>query len=128
MLTDQRGAAVLDSIVGIAILMLMTTGVIQVALAVYANNAVRASTYEAARAAAVVGGIESEAHSVARRALERTAGGLVGSVSISLSYRAAPEGRVVVVEVVGRQRPPGPVPIELPLRASASALVEQVPE
>lgn len=118
----------LDSIVGIVILMLLTTGVIQVALTVYASNVIRASVYEAARAAAEVDAVDGEARAVARRTLEQAAGGLVSGVEISVSYGSAPEGRVVVVEMEGRQRSPGPVPIGLPMRASASALVEEAPE
>lgn len=127
MLTDHRGAAPLDAIVGTVILMLIALGAIQVALVVYAQNAVRASAYEAARVAAEVGGSGERAQVVAARALTQTAGKLVDRIRISVDHRAALEGPVVRVEISARQRAIGPIPISLPIRASATALLEVVP-
>lgn len=126
MLSGHRGAAPLDAIVGTLILMLIALAAIQVALVVYAQNAVRASAYEAARAAAEVGGSGERAQLVAARTLSQTAGKLVDRIRISVDRRSALEGPVVRVEITARQRSIGPIPISLPIRASATALLEVV--
>lgn len=124
MLTHDGGSAPLDAIVGTMILMLIALGAIQVALAVYARNAVRSSAYEAARVAAEVGGSGREAEVIAARAVTRSAGKLVERVRISVARRRSPEGAVLRVEISARQRPIGPIPISLPIRVSASSLLE----
>lgn len=128
MLTDDDGAAPLDAVVGIVILMIAALGAIQIALTVYAQNAVRSSAYEAARVAAEVGGSREEAHLVAARTLTRTAGKLVDRVDVSVSREAALEGPVIRVRITARQRPLAPLPISLPIHASASSLLEIPPK
>lgn len=127
MLTEQDGSAPLDAVFGIVILMLLALGTMQIALTLYAHNAVRASAYEAARAAAEIGATGAHARSVALQTVAGTAGGLVEGIRISLSRRAAPEGPVVFVEITGRQRAIGPIPLAFPIDVTASSLVEELP-
>ena len=127
MLTSQRGAAPLDAVVAIGLLMILSLGAIQVALTVYAHNAVSASAYEGARAAAEIGTSPSEAHDVAAQMVRTTIGGLVEDARISVSMIRAPEGDLVRVAVTGRHRALGPIPIRFPVTAEATALREVPP-
>lgn len=128
MLIGQHGSAPFEAIVGIVILMVLTLGAIQIAVTVYAHNAVRASAYEGARAAAELGTRSHEARAVAERAVSRAAGGLLRGIRVTVARGDAPEGPIVRVEVSATQRAVGPVPIELGVRAAASTLLEQPPE
>ena len=127
MLTSQRGAAPLDAVIGITLLMVLSLGAIQVALTVYAYNAATTSAYEAARAAAELGAAPSDARSVAERMVATTAGGLIDDPRVSVSIERAVEGPVVRVGVLGRQRALGPIPVSFPIRAEATALLERPP-
>lgn len=127
MLRSQRGSTPLDAVVGIALLMLLTLGAMQMALTVYAHNAVRASAYEAARAAAEIGTSGAQARVVAEEMLITTTGKLIERARVSVSTRRAPEGPVVHVTITGRQRAVGPVPVSFPFRTEATALLERRP-
>lgn len=127
MLSSQRGAAPLDAVIGITLLMVLSLGAIQVALTVYAYNAATASAYEAARAAAEIGADHSHARLVAQRMVATTARGLIDDPRVSVSIERAAEGPVMRVGVVGRQRAIGPIPVSFPIRAEASTLLEGPP-
>lgn len=127
MLTSQRGAAPLDAVVAIGLLMILSLGAIQVALTVYAHNAVSASAYEGARVAAEIGTSMSDAHEVAAQMVQTSVGGMVEDARISVSTTRTPEGELVRVAVIGRQRAFGPIPVRLPVSAEATSLREVPP-
>jgi len=127
-LTHEVGSAPLHAVFGIAIMMILTLGAIQVALAVYSGNVVRASAHEAARAAIEVDGSPDDARRAAAEVLRRSARNLVDDASISIARRDRGAGSVVIVEVRARHKTPGLVPLTFPIRARASALVEELPE
>jgi len=123
LLTSQRGAAPLEAVIAICLLMILALGAIQVALTVYAHNAVNASAYEGARAAAEIGTSTSDAHAVAERMVRSTVGGLVEDVRISVFA----QGDLVRVAVVGRLRSIGPIPVVIPVRAQSTSVREVPP-
>lgn len=127
MLTSQKGAAPLDAVIAIALLMLLSLGVIQIALTVYAHNAVSASAYEGARAAAELGTTASTAQAVAERMVRTTVGGLIEDLRVSVSTMRVPEGDLVRVAVIGRQHSLGPIPVVFPVRATATSVAEAPP-
>lgn len=127
MLTSQRGVAPLDAIVAIGLLMILSLGTIQVALTVYARNAISASAYEGARAAAELGSRTTRAHDVAAQMVRTTVGGLLEDVRVSVVTARAPEGELVRVVVAGRQRAFGPIPVRVPVKAEATAVREAPP-
>jgi len=127
-LRHEVGSAPLYAVFGIAIMMILALGAIQVALTLYSGNVVRASAYEAARAAIEVDGSQDDARRVAAEVLRRSAGNLVDDASISIAQRDHGAGSVVIVEVRGRHTSLGPVPLTFPIRARASSLVEELPE
>ena len=127
LLTSQRGTAVLDAVVAIGLLMILALGTIQVGLTVYAHNAVSASAYEGARAAAEIGTSTSDARDVAAQMVHATVGGLLESPHISVSITDTPAGELVRVVVAGRQRALGPIPVRLPVTAEATSVRETPP-
>ena len=127
MLTSQRGAAPLDAVVAIGLLMILSLGTIQMALTVYARNAVSASAYEGARAAAEIGTSPSDAQAVAERMVRTTVGGLLEGVQVSVSSTETSAGELVRVAVAGHQKPLGPIPVRFPVRAEATSIRETPP-
>ncbi|HEX2058559.1 MAG TPA: TadE/TadG family type IV pilus assembly protein [Actinomycetota bacterium] len=124
LLTEERGSAPVESVFAIVLLVLLTLGALQVGFALYARNVVASAAHEGARVLAERGAFAGDAGAVARSVVERAAGGLVEDLRVDVS--AAPHGtaRVVKVDVRGAAAPFGPVPLTLPLSATATSVVE----
>lgn len=127
LLTSQRGSAPLDAVIGITFLVILCLGAIQVALTVYAHNAVSASAYEGARAAAEIGTSSTRGREVAERMVRATVGGSLENLQVSVWTTHSTQGPLVKVAVVGRHRSLGPMPIVVPVRAVATSILEVPP-
>jgi Flp pilus assembly protein TadG len=123
-LQDERGSAVVESVMAIIVLMFLVLGTIEVAFALYARNVVGAAAHEGARAAAELGRTSGDATSVARAAVVRSAGGLVRDLQVSSTVARVGTRSVVRVRVSGMLRSFGPVPVPVPLRAEATVTRE----
>jgi Flp pilus assembly protein TadG len=121
---EERGAAPLEAVFGIVMLLVLVLGVLEVAFALYARNVVAASAHEGARAAIEVGRGPADAARVARSTVERAAGNLVENLEVATTVSGGP-GRSLRVTVTGSLRPFGPVPI--PVHVSSSATVALPP-
>ena len=118
---SQRGSAPIESVFALAFVALLGLGVVEVALALYARNVVASSAHEGARAAAEITTDPSRAGEVAAAMVRRTGGSLVRGLRVTTSTQALGGGIVAVdVVVAGRIDPPGPLPITLPVRATAT--------
>lgn len=102
------------------LLMLLTLGALQVAFALYARNVVASAAHEGVRALVERDSGVADAETVATTVVERATGGLVEDLSVDVT---GSEG-VVRVHVRGRTAPFGPVPITVPLRATATSVRE----
>jgi hypothetical protein len=120
----ERGSAAVESLFAIVVLFLMVTGVIQIALGLYARNVVAASAHEGARAAIERGRTIEEALAIARGTVKSAAGRLVDGLRVDVASQSVGERQLVVVSVVGRVRPIGPVPVTMHLSTRATATRE----
>ena len=116
----EGGSAPLETIFAIVLLMVLALGTIQVSLALYARNVVASSAHEGARAAIELGRDPESAEAVARRVVERSAGGLVHDLRVSTSIQRSGIDSTIHVRVTGSLEPLGPVPIRIPFTSTAS--------
>lgn len=121
LLNDERGSAPVESIGAIVMLLLLTLGAVQVAFALYARNVVLSAAHEGARAVVERGAVAGDARSVAATVVKRSAGGLVDGLVVDVTET----GTVVRVDVRATTAPFGPVPIRMPLEASATATLDR---
>lgn len=120
----EEGSAPVELTFAIVFLILLSLGVIQVGLTLYARNVVISAAHEGARAAVELGRRTSDASEAARRMVERAAGGVVDDLSVSTSTIEAGGRLFVRVMVAGRLDVPGPVPVSIPVRTAATAARE----
>jgi Flp pilus assembly protein TadG len=117
----EEGSGPLELTFAIVFLMLLSLGAIQVGLTLYARNVVLSAAHEGARAAVELGRQTSDASETARRYVERVAGGVVDDLRVSTSTIET-RGRLFTrVMVTGRLDVPGPVPVSIPVRTTATA-------
>jgi Flp pilus assembly protein TadG len=112
----------------IVLLMLLTLGVIQVALTLYARNVVAASAHEGARMAIERGRTPEEAAVIARDVVARSTGRLVEKLSVDVSTVQRAGVRLITVRVRGMLRNLGPVPMPIPLSSVAHAEMDEALE
>ena len=108
----------------IVVLMFLALGTIEVAFALYARNVVGAAAHEGARAAAELGGSRNDASDVVRAAVTKAAGGLVRDLRVQTTVARRGVRSVIRVHVAGMLKPFGPVPLPVPLKATASVTRE----
>lgn len=72
---SQRGAAVVDFVLVLVVLVPLFLGIVQVALVLHVRNTLGAAASEGARSAAVLGGTPARGHRVAR---DQVAAGIAG--------------------------------------------------
>lgn len=121
---NQRGSAVVETIFAMLVILFLALGAIQVALTLYARNVLLAATHEGARAAAEYNAQDGDAAEIARSTIERSAGGLIEGLQVTVS--AVPRGTDVVVRVASRAgiRDVGPIPFPMSVTASSTATRE----
>jgi Flp pilus assembly protein TadG len=123
----ESGSAVVGSIFAIVFLMILVLGVVQVALSLYARNAVSSAAHEGARRALELGASGDDARALAARTARDSVGALVRDLGVTSTVREE-EGRAVVyVRITGVVQPLGPVPIPIPIDARASVSREARP-
>lgn len=121
LLSDERGTAAVESVFAVVMLLTLTLGAVQVAFALYARNVVASAAHEGARAVVERGAVTGDAQLVAATVVGRSAGGLVRNLDVDVSS----SGNVVRVHVRGTTAPFGPVPLSIPLRATATSFVDR---
>lgn len=118
---DDRGAVPIESTFAIVVLMLLSLGVIQVALALYARNIVISSAHEGARAAIERGTDEDTAASIARETVRQATGSLVDDLEIDVRSIERSGELHVAVHLKGVVSDLGPIPIPITLSSTATA-------
>jgi hypothetical protein len=118
--TDEEGSAPVELTLAIVVLMLLSLGVIQVGLTLYARNVVISAAHEGARVAAELDRPVSDSSEAARRIVEHAAGGIVDELEVASSMIEAGDRLIARVRVSGRLNVPGPVPVSIPVRATAT--------
>jgi Flp pilus assembly protein TadG len=116
----ERGSAAVESVFAIVMLIVIVLGALQVAFALYARNVLASAAHEGVRAALERGAVAADAAPVVAGTVRRAAGGLVDDVAVTTSAR----GGTLTVRVQGTVDPVGPVPISIPLVATASAALD----
>lgn len=122
MTVQERGSALVESIFAIVFLMVLSLGVVQLALTLYARNVVIASAHEGARAATELGRSEQEAEAIALRTTRSATGLLVDGLEIRVFTEPVGDDARITVRLNGRLATIGPVPISVPVEAQASSL------
>lgn len=117
---SERGSTILETIFGMVLLFVVTLGVIQIALLLYARNVVHASAHEAARAAIERGVHAREAPVVAADAARAAIGGIARDVRVKFERRRLAQRDVVTVQIVAQVAPTGPVPLSVTMRGLAT--------
>ena len=118
---DQGGAAAIEVTFAILFLMMLSLGVIQVALTLYARNVVAASAHEGARAALERGRDQADAALIARDVVRSATGRLVSDLDVGLTSRRVGNEVAVTVVVTGLVDQLGPLPVPIPVRAVATS-------
>ena len=118
--SSDRGSVVLDSIFAIVMLVILSLGVIQLALTLYARNVVYAAAHEGARSAIEVGAAPGAAQAAAVHTVETSAGGLVRHLGVTVGPGRRGETPVIQVRVTGELDPPGPLPVTLPVDVTST--------
>lgn len=118
------GSAPVEAIFAMALTLLLALGVVQVALTLYARNVVVSAVHEGARAAVELGGDPADATRVARETIARSAGGLVDELAVDVSVVENGDEVELIVQASADLRAVGPLPISVPVDATATAGVE----
>jgi Flp pilus assembly protein TadG len=124
LLTDERGSAPVETVFAIVMLVVVTLGALQVAFALYARNVLASAAHEGARAAVERGAVPGDAEDLVTSVVQRSAGGMVDDLRVDVSAAADGTRSVVTVHVRGTTAPLGPVPVTVPLDATATSVVE----
>jgi Flp pilus assembly protein TadG len=123
----ERGSAVVQSIFAIAFLMILVMGVLQIAVSVYAKNAITSAAHEGARRALELGASTDEARALVAETIKGSTGALVKDLTVATEVGTLEERTIVQVRVTGTVRPLGPVPVPMRIDARASTSREIAP-
>lgn len=120
---DQRGAAVVDVVLVMVVLVPLVLGIVQVGLVLHVRNTLASAAAEGARAAATLDASNASGIAAARSQLERAIDpDLLGEVSVR---RVVIGGRPTVEVVVTAEVPPlGLAGPGVPLRVEGHAVQE----
>lgn len=99
----QRGAAVVDIVLVLVVLVPLVLGIVQVALVMHVRNTLAAAASEGARYAATQGGSSGAGEARTRGQIEA---GVAGDFARDIDVRQVVIGGVPTVEVVVRARVP----------------------
>lgn len=119
---DQQGTVVVGSLFAMVFLLTLLLGTVQIVFTLYSRNVIQAAAYEGVRSAIERGASDTAATSAARAAVTRAAGGLLARLDVFVERSPMRDGTLVRVEVVGRLRPVGPLPMHLPVSAVAHSV------
>lgn len=120
----ERGSATIESIFAIVMLAVLTLGAAQVAFVLYARNVLVSAAHEGVRAAVERGATAGDATPVVSSVIRRAAGGLVSDLAVVAHASSRPGREVLTVSVRGTVAVFGPVPLEIPVTATATSVRE----
>lgn len=100
---SDRGAAVVDFVLVLVVLVPLVLGILQLALVLHVRNTLAAAAAEGARAAAVRGGTPSDGVAATRSQVD---GAVSGEFADDVTVRRVVVGGVPTIEVVVRARVP----------------------
>lgn len=124
----EDGAAAVESVVAIVLLLFLSLGVVQVALLLYGRNSVYSAAHEGARAGVELGRSPAEAAAVARRAASGAAQALVDGLEVEATAVERGERLIVTVSLSGRLSSLGPLPFSPGVSARATSMRDVVDE
>lgn len=121
LLIDERGSSTVEAVAAIGLITLLVVGGIQVALSLYARNVIVSSAHEGARAAVEYGRDPADARSIVRSVIQSGAGSAVSAIQVSPVITHTETETIADVVVRAIIEPLGPIPIEIPVTARATA-------
>ncbi len=125
-MTRERGAAVPDFVLALALILPLVLGIVHLALVAHVRSTLTAAAAEGARAAAPLGASLGEAERSARRLVDTT---LAARYAETVTARHTAIDGLPVVEVTMRAEIPplGVVGPGIPLTVSGHAVVQEQP-
>lgn len=123
----ERGSAALDAVFGIAFVLFLTLGAIEMVWALYGRNVLMSSAHEGARAALELGRTPSDAAAIATHSIQQSVGGLVDDLDVGVSTERLAGRSLVRVEVRAVLAPWGPVPMPVPVKTAATVSRSAIP-
>lgn len=125
--SDQRGAAVVDFVFVLILLLPLFLGILQLALVLHVRNTLASAAAEGARYAATLGATEADGQAKAREQIEGAVSGRFAQdiVVERVLVRGAPAYRVTIRADVPALGLGGP---GVGLSVSGNAVIEQGPE
>jgi Flp pilus assembly protein TadG len=116
----ERGAVAAQVLIAMVVLVLLVLGIVQVAIAAYANHIAQGAAEQALDAARVLGGSDADGRTEAGQVLAQLATGPLSDPHVTVTRTATS----VTVTITGRAERVwiGPV---LPVHASATGVIEQ---
>ena len=124
---NEAGAAVVESIFGIVLVMTLAVGAVQVALTLYGRNVMIAAAHEGARAGIEVGRDASTVTEVTTRSVTSSTGDLARDVDVAAVVTRTDAGVTVQVTVHAWLEPMGPIPVSIPVSAVATGYRGRIP-
>ena len=124
---NEVGAAPVEFIFTVIFTLLLLFGVVEVAFALYGRNVLASSAHEAARSAVELRAGMGDAEALAHNVVARSTGALVEGYEVDVSSVKTGERVIVRVTVAGQLDPPGPLPVKIPVRLTATAMREELP-
>lgn len=108
-----------------SLVLLLTLGLVQTALALYARNVVISAAHEGVRAGIELGRNPAESVAIARSTVDGSARGVVDDLDIDVSVTGPRDTSVLRVDVSATLDAFGPIPIGIPVRASVADFLER---
>lgn len=114
---SERGSTLVETIVGMSLLLVIAIGTIQVATLLYARNVIRSSAHEIARAAIERGVARTDAVEFGGRLLGDSLGGMIDDLQVDVDSAGTGAQRIVTAHVATVVQPVGPLPISVPVES-----------
>lgn len=112
----------MESVFAVAVLALLTLGVISLALTLYGRNVVMSSAHEGARAAVELRRDPEEAAAVAEGTVRAAIRGLVRDLAVEVTVEDRGTESIVEVHLTGVLHAGGPVSVPVPVDATATSI------
>ena len=107
------------------LVLILALGLVQTAFALYGRNVVVAAAHEGVRSGIELGRNPTEAATIARSTIGKSAGGLVDELRVKTVVTGPRDALLLRVEVTATLEPFGPIPVGIPVHARAQDFLER---
>lgn len=104
-----------ETVVGMSLLMVIAIGTIQIATLLYARNVIRSSAHEITRVAVERGAAESDAVAFGHGLVRDSLGRMLEDLDVEVTSTNAGTQRIVTAYIEAVVEPAGPLPVTVPV-------------